>query len=109
MNLFFGSLKIRPNTTRVCIALGLRPWDVHTRVMTSVGLSYQKIYFHYLLRLKQQVTDNILEILPFLLAETVRYAIGAKLKNHLLPLHLPKTQVLLTGMVFRELFGYETS
>ena len=75
----------------------------------ALNTQYRLIYFNYLLRLKQYVSDSILEILPFLMAETVKQAIQDKLKNHNLPLNQAKTQVLLTGMIFRELFGYETS
>ena len=51
------------------------PVEFIDEVRQALNTQYQKIYFHYLLRLKQSITDNIIEILPFLLAESIRYAI----------------------------------
>jgi len=53
--------------------------------------------------------DAIIEILPFFLAEVIKQSIQAKFRNHNLPLLKEKTVVLLSGMIFRELYGYETS
>lgn len=47
--------------------------------------------------------------MPFLLAETVSQALTDKLKNHGLPMKKMKTQIIIIGIVYRELFGYETS
>ena len=53
--------------------------------------------------------DNIIDILPFFLAEIIRNLIQTKLRNHDLPLQLNKTFILLIGSIFRELYGFDTS
>ena len=83
--------------------------DFIRQVREALREQYRKIYFKYLLRLRHQVMDNIIDILPFFLAEIIRNLIQTKLRNHDLPLQLNKTFILLIGSIFRELYGFDTS
>ena len=72
-------------------------------------MQYCDIYFNYLVRMKRQFMESIIEVLPFLLGQTIKEAIQAKFINHELPLNNDKILILFSAMVFRELYGYETS
>lgn len=85
------------------------PVEFIDEVRQELRDQYHKTYFNYILRLKPFIADQIQEIFPFALAETVRIAIKSKLKNHDMPFEQRKSQVLLTSIVFQELFGYQTS
>lgn len=80
-----------------------------TKVREALYEQYRKIYFNYLLRMRQQVMDSIIDIIPYLLAEIIRNFIQLKLRNHDLPLNLNKTFLMLISSIFRELYGFETS
>ena len=67
------------------------------------------MYFDYLVRLKQFAMDSIIEVLPFLLAETVQVAVKEKFSDRKLPLHSESICILFVKSIFLELYGYETS
>ena len=85
------------------------PQEFIAEVRHALTEQYRAIYFNYLLRLRQQVMDSIIDILPFYLAEILRTLIQIKLRNHDLPLQLNKTFLLLISAVFSELYGFQTS
>ena len=51
------------------------PVEFINEVRSALIEQYRAIYFNYLVRLKQRITDLIIEVLPHLFAETVRQAI----------------------------------
>ena len=85
------------------------PQEFIAEVRNALTEQYRAIYFGYLLRMRKQVMDSIIDILPFFLAEILRTVIQSKLRNHELPLQLDKTFILLISAVYRELYGFETS
>ena len=85
------------------------PQEFIMEVRNALTEQYRAIYFHYLLRMRKQVMDSIIDILPFFLAEILRTMIQSKLRNHELPLQLDKTFLLLISAVYRELYGFQTS
>ena len=85
------------------------PNEFMGEIRLALQAQYREMYFNYLLRMKQHISDGIQEILPFLISEIIMQAIIVKLKNHGLPLKKSKTQILIIGIIFRELYGYETS
>ena len=50
--------------------------------------------------------DAIIEILPYALAKVIKDCIDAKVQKHEIPLYTDKSLNLLSGMAFKELFGY---
>ena len=70
---------------------------------------YRKIHFNYLIRLNRKVMDNVIDIIPFFLAEIIRYLIQMKLINHEIPLQQNRTFILLISSIMREFYGFQVS
>ena len=50
--------------------------------------------------------DNVIDIIPFFLAEIIRYLIQMKLINHEIPLQQNRTFILLISSIMREFYGF---
>ena len=50
--------------------------------------------------------DAIIEILPYALGKIIKDTLNAKVQKHEIPLYTDKALKMLSGIAFKELFGY---
>ena len=61
----------------------------------SLCVQYRLIYFKYLIRLRNSVRENIIDILPFFLSEMIRILLVLKLRDIDVPMQRNRTFLII--------------